>query len=68
MATAFLFLGPAPFLKIQTTTSLLEGMAGVGGFGCALVVVSTFSRAETGASEKVFEYNIESYLMISGIT
>ena len=66
MATGILFLGPAPFFSIQPHTSLIQGMAGLMGLGYALVMISTFSRAQMAALENGFPDDISTYLMISG--
>ena len=67
MAGSFLFLGPAPFFDIPPTTLLIQIMIGVGGLGYALVMISTFTRAQNGALQRGYSDNIETYLMISGI-
>ena len=66
MASSFLFFGPAPFFSIEPQTSLIQGMSGLGGIGYAFVMVSTFSRAHSGAIDSGLPDNIETYLMISG--
>ena len=49
MAIAFLFLGPVPFIPVETKLSIIQGMVGLVGFGYALVMVSSFGRAQTAA-------------------
>ena len=66
MTFAFLLVGPAPFLNVKASTGLIQGMLGLGGFGYAFVIISTFSRAQSEALKKGFPENIETYLMISG--
>ena len=66
MAAAILFFGPAPFCSIQAHTSLIQGIIGLMGFGYALVMISTFSRAQLAALENGFPDDISTYLMISG--
>ena len=66
MIITCLLLGPAPFLNITTNVGLIEGIAGLGGVGYALVMVSTFSRAQSEVIGKGFSDDIETYLMISG--
>ena len=68
MASSFLFFGPAPFFSIEPHTSLIQGMSGLGGIGHAFVMVSTFSRSHAEVLKKGFLDDIETYLMISGIT
>ena len=67
MAFAFLFVGPAPFLDLKTSTGLIQAMLGLGGFGYAFVMVSTFSRAQKDALKKGFADDIQTHLMISGV-
>ena len=67
MAGAFLFMGPAPFFAIQPATFLIQIMIGIGGFGYALVMISTFTRAQKGALELGYAEDIETYLMVSGV-
>ena len=68
MVITCLFIGPAPFFNLPTNMGLIEGMAGLGGVGYALVMVSTFSRAQSEVLRKGFSDDIETYLMISGTT
>ena len=67
MVPSFLFIGPAPFSKVVTSTELIQAMLGLGGTGYAFVVISTFIRAQSEALKQEFADNIETYLMISGI-
>ena len=67
MVPSFLFYGPAPFFNVTTSTALIQGMSGLGGFGYAFLIVSTFSRAESEVLKREFPDDIETYLMISGI-
>ena len=66
MAIAFLFLGPVPFIPIQTKLSIIHGMAGLFGFGYALVLVSSFGRAQSTALSLGYSDNLNTYIMISG--
>ena len=67
MAVAFFFMGPVPFVNIQTTVPLVQGTIGIVGFGYALVMVSTFGRAQGAALRKGFKDDIDTYLLISGM-
>ena len=67
MATAFLFLGPVPFILVDTKLSIIQGMVGLVGFGYALVMVSSFGRAQTAALTLGYVDDIHTYIMISGI-
>ena len=66
MALAFLFLGPVPFIQVDTKLSLIQGMVGLVGFGYALVMVSSFGRAQTAALNLGYVDDINTYIMISG--
>ena len=66
MVVAFLLIGPAPFFALDTSTTLIEGSIAIAGVGYAIVMVSTFSRAQSEALKKGFPDDIETYLMISG--
>ena len=66
MVVACLFIGPAPFFYLQTNTALIQDMMGLAGLGYALVMVSTFSRAQSEALKNGFSDDIETYMMISG--
>ena len=68
MVITCLFIGPAPFFNLPTQMGVIEGIAGLGGVGYALVMVSTFSRAQSEVLRKGFSDDIETYLMISGTT
>lgn len=67
MAIAFLFIGPVPFIPLSPSVSLIEGMMAVVGFGYAMVMVSTFGRAQSAAIRKGFKDDIDTYLLISGM-
>ena len=66
MATAFLFLGPVPFIPLETNLSVIQGMVGLVGFGYALVMVSSFGRAQSAALNLGYVDDINTYIMISG--
>ena len=44
----------------------MQGTIGIVGFGYALVMVSTFGRAQGAALRKGFKDDIDTYLLISG--
>ena len=67
MAIAFLFLGPVPFIPVETKLSIIQGMVGLVGFGYALVMVSSFGRAQTAALNLGYADDINTYIMISGM-
>ena len=66
MAMAFIFLGPVPFIPVETKLSIIQGMVALVGFGYALVMVSSFGRAQTAALNLGYADDINTYIMISG--
>ena len=66
MSIAFIFIGPLPFVPVETKLSIIQGMVGLVGFGYALVMVSSFGRAQTAALKLGFADDINTYIMISG--
>ena len=66
MAIAFLFLGPVPFISVETQLSIIQGMVGLVGFGYALVMVSSFGRAQSAALSLGYADDLNTYIMISG--
>ena len=66
MAVAFLFLGPVPFIPVETQLSIIQGMVGLVGFGYALVMVSSFGRAQSAALSLGYADDLNTYIMISG--
>jgi len=67
MAIAFLFLGPVPFIPVETQLSIIQGMVGLVGFGYALVMVSSFGRAQSAALSLGYADDLNTYIMISGM-
>ena len=65
MATATLLLGPVTFLPVETKLSMIQGMVGLFGFGDALVMVSSFGRAQSAALKLGYVDDINTYIMIS---
>ena len=66
MAIAFLFVGPVPFISIETKLSLIQGMAGLLGFGYASIVVSSYGRSQKAAMKLGYNDDIDTYIVISG--
>ena len=66
MATAFLLIGPVPFLPIEPTVPLIQGSVAICGFGYGLVLVSTFGRSQRSAIRNGFNDDMDTYLIISG--
>lgn len=66
MSIAFLFVGPVPFISIGTKLSIIQGMAGLLGFGYATIVVSSFARSQKAAMKLGYNDDIDTYIVISG--
>ena len=66
MAVAFVFLGPVPFINMQTQLGLIQGAVGLIGLGYGMVATSSFGRAQASAIRLGYEDNISTYIMISG--
>jgi len=67
MAIAFLFIGPVPFIAIETKLSTIQGMAALVGFAYASIVVSSFGRSQRAALKLGYADDINTYMAISGI-
>ena len=66
MAIAFLFVGPVPFIAIETKLSIIQGTAAVLGFAYASIVVSSFGRSQRAALNLGYADDINTYMAISG--
>ena len=66
MATAFLYLGPVPFMQLETNLSVIKGMAAVVGVGNGLLIVSYFGRTQRAALTLGYADDINTYIIISG--
>jgi hypothetical protein len=68
IASSFLFIGPAPFMKSLLTNSigLSYAVAVTIGFGTSLVMVSTFARVYKEAMLQNYSDDIRTYLVIAG--
>ena len=67
MVIALLFLGPVPFIHVETQLFLIQGMVGLFGFGQSLVMVSSFGRAQSAALSFGYTDDLNTYIMISGM-
>ena len=67
MVIALLFLGPVPFIHVETKLFLIQGMVGLFGFGQSLVMVSSFGRAQSAALSFGYADDLNTYIMISGM-
>ena len=68
LALAFTFIGPLPFIPINTSVSLVTGCTALVGFSYAFVMVSSFTRAQGAAVRSGFSKDTETYHLISGTT
>ena len=66
MVTALLYLGPVPFMPLETNLSVIKGMAVLVGMGNGLLMVSSFGRAQSAALNLGYVDDINTYIMISG--
>jgi hypothetical protein len=68
IASLFLFIGPAPFIKLFLTNSigLSYAVAVTLEFGAGPVMVSTFARVYKEAMLQNYSDDIRTYLVISG--
>ena len=66
MTIAFLFIGRNGGLPVQTRLLIIQGMIGLAGFGNALVMVSSFGRAQSAALNLGYANDTNTYIIISG--
>ena len=66
MVIAFLYLGPVPFIHLETSLSVIMAMVALVGFGFALVMVSSFGRTQRAALTLCYANDINTSIMISG--
>ena len=66
MVFVFTFIGPLPFVPVQTTVALVFTCVAIFGMSLAFVAVSTFSRAQVSAAREGFQIDTETYYLISG--
>ena len=64
MATAFLYLGPVPFLPLETNLSVIKGMAVLVGVGNGLLMVSSFGRTQRAALNLGYADDINTYICL----
>lgn len=67
MAVAFVFVGPLPWIPIQSSVDLLFGIGAWVGFSYTFCMVSTFSRAHGEAMRKGYNDDLSTYLILSGL-
>ena len=66
LVIAFTFIGPLPFISIETSVPLATGCTALVGFSYAFVMVSTFTRAQGAALRNGFAKDTDTYHLISG--
>ena len=66
MATAFLLIGPVPFLPLVPTVPLIQGAMTICGLGYGMILVSAFGRSQRAAIWKGYNDDMDTYLIISG--
>ena len=66
MTIAFYYLGMIHFLQVETRLQIIQGMMVLAGFGNALVMVSSFGRAQSAALKLGYANDINTYIIISG--
>ena len=66
-AVVCLLLGPAPFLNIESSMVLLQGMFALSGMLSSLVMISTMRRAICASSNLGYGQNVGNMFMLSGI-
>ena len=65
--TAFLFIGPAPFIPLDLSINLCIGMLVLHGIGFAAQLVAGFSSAHKQAILNGFDDNLKTYALVSGL-
>ncbi len=66
MAVAMILVGPAPFLPLAPTKTIMYVGAALIGFGYAQTMVSTFSRANDASQRLGFSTDIKTYIVVAG--
>ena len=66
MVTAFILIGPLPFIPLEPSVSLIQGVMALFGLGYGMVMVSTFGRSQRAAIRKGYNDDMDTYLIISG--
>jgi hypothetical protein len=66
MALAMAAVGPLPFLPYSASVSGIFAAAALEGVAYGLNMVSSFARAAAAAIDLGYEYNLNTFLVISG--
>ncbi|KAG7163415.1 MFS-type transporter SLC18B1-like [Homarus americanus] len=67
VVVAFIFVGPMPFLPLETTIRLCIGALIIHGIGFGAVLVSTFTGAHRDVISNGFPDDLSTYGLVSGI-
>ena len=65
-SVALLFLGPAPFLNINTSIELFKVMVGLDGINLSNIMVSTCRRTILAASNLGYKQNVANTFVLTG--
>ena len=60
-------IGPLPFIPLEPSVPLIRGLMCLVGVSFALVMVSTFSRAQTAPIRLGYQRDLSTYLLMSGL-
>ena len=66
MTIALYVFGYVTFLPVERRLPIIQGMIGLDGFGNALVMVSSFGRAQSSALKLGYANDINTFIIISG--
>ena len=64
---AFLFMGPVPFIPLETSLGLCIAMLVIHGVGFAAQLVAGFASAHRQALQNGFDDNLNTYAIVSGL-
>ena len=67
LAVVLTLIGPLPFIPLEPSVPLVRGLMCLVGVGFALVMVSTFSRAQTAPIRLGYQRDLSTYLLMSGL-
>lgn len=67
LAVVLTMIGPLPFIHLEPSVPLIRGLVCLVGVGFALVMVSTFSRAQTAPIRLGYRKDLSTYLLMSGL-
>ena len=67
LAAVLTLIGPLPFINLEPSVPLVQGLMCLVGVGFALVMVSTFSRAQTAPIRLGYQKDLSTYLLMSGL-